>query len=109
MSPRTRFVKVRLSPDEYHNVLQRADMDGVTMCEHIRQLVLAEHDRLDLLAELAVIRSQLVRPQARTLDDRLLREAVLLLRELAAARDAQILTRVRVQLAQGLEGVRDDQ
>jgi len=102
MSARNRFVKVRLSPDEYRDVLRRADTDGLTMCEHIRQQLLGAHDQLDLQAELAALRAQLgaIQTSRASSGDPLVLEAVLLLRELAAARDAQMLTRVRAQLSQ---------
>lgn len=41
MSARNKFVKVSLSVAEYDDVLARADAHGLTMCEHIRQQLLA--------------------------------------------------------------------
>lgn len=95
-SPKNRFVKVRLSGDEYNEVAVRADRDGLTMCEHIRQQLLAVHEQLDVCAELAALRAQLATPAAAPETEA--REALLLLRELAAARDLGILARVRAQL-----------
>lgn len=95
-APKNRFVKVRLSGDEYNEVAVRADRDGLTMCEHIRQQLLAVHEQLDVCAELAALRAQLATPAAAPETEA--REALLLLRELAAARDLGILARVRAQL-----------
>lgn len=102
MSARNKFVKVRLSPDEYADVRRRADAEGATLCEHIRQQLLEGHEQLDVLDELRALRGQMAsRPAVPAGSDLLAMEAVLLLRELAAARDAQILGRVRAQLAAG--------
>ena len=104
MSERSKFIKVRLSESEYKTLRQRADAQGVTMSEHVRATVTAVHQSLDVAAELAALRSQvrrapsaLVTPVSSAGTDQ--REMLLLLRELAAARDAQILARVRAQLA----------
>lgn len=106
MSERSRFIKVRVSENEYKTLRQRADAQGVTMSEHVRGTVTAVHESLDVAAELAALR-QLVRqaPGSSTATPGNgasveQREMLLLLRELAAARDAQILARVRAQLTQ---------
>lgn len=104
MSERSRFIKVRVSENEYKALRQRADAQGVTMSEHVRSTVAVVHQSLDVVAELAALRSQVRQTQApaatqadgASTDQR---EMLLLLRELAAARDAQILARVRAQLA----------
>lgn len=71
------------------------------MSEHVRAVVNAVHTSLDVAAELAELRQQVAQaPSAAAKgvgSDQ--REMLLLLRELAAARDAQILARVRAQLA----------
>lgn len=106
MSERSRFIKVRVSESEHKTLRQRADAQGVTISEHVRATVTAVHQSLDVAAELAALRSQVRQapapaPAATQGDgagtDQ--REMLLLLRELAAARDAQILARVRAQLA----------
>lgn len=101
MSERSRFIKVRVSDGEYRTLRQRADAQGVTMSEHVRATVTAVHESLDVVAELAALRQQMRQapsaPATSTGTDQ--REMLLLLRELAAARDAQILGRVRAQLA----------
>ena len=106
MSERNRFIKVRVSESEYGELRKRADEQGVTMSEHVRDTVTAVHRATDVAAELSGLREQ-VRHLAEAGRGRAepgatdLREMLLLLRELAAARDAQILTRVRAQLATG--------
>jgi hypothetical protein len=101
MSARSKFVKVRLSPDEYADVLKRADVAGTTMCEHIRQQLLEVHAQLDVRDALVALRDQVAATPTPAGSDPLALETVLLLRELAAARDAQILARVRAQLNSG--------
>ncbi|UJW83052.1 plasmid mobilization protein [Hydrogenophaga sp. SL48] len=104
MSERSRFIKVRVSENEHKTLRQRADAQGVTISEHVRATVTAVHQSLDVAAELAALRSQVGQTPAPApmqgdgagADQR---EMLLLLRELAAARDAQILARVRAQLA----------
>lgn len=101
MSERSRFIKIRVSDGEYKSLRQRADAEGVTMSQHVRATVTAVHESLDVAAELAALRQQVRQapsaPANRDGADQ--REMLLLLRELAAARDAQILARVRAQLA----------
>lgn len=104
MSERSRFIKIRVNEGEYKTLRQRADAQGVTMSEHVRSTVTAVHQSLDVAAELAALRNQVrqvpsaaAAPGNGTDTDQ--REMLLLMRELAAARDAQILARVRAQLA----------
>jgi len=80
-------------------IAHQADIASQPMSEYVREQVLAVHEALDLKAELATLRGLLGTPVQST-GDTLALEAVLLLRELAAARDAQILSRVRAQLVQ---------
>lgn len=96
---RSKFIKVRVAHDEYASIARHADGASQNMSEYVRERVLAVHRTLDVHAELAALRG-LVSAPVRSTDDGLALEAVLLLRELAAARDAQILARVRAQLAQ---------
>jgi len=104
MSERSRFIKVRVTDAEYRELRKRADEHGVTMSEHVRSTVTAVHQATDVVAELSELRQQL-RQLAETGRGRAdhgdagQREVLLLLRELAAARDAQIFARVRAQLA----------
>lgn len=104
MSGRSRFIKVRVSDGEYETLRRRADAQGVTMSEYVRATVTAVHESLDVATELAALRQQVQRapgapatPATGASTEQ--REMLLLLRELAAARDAQILARVRAQLA----------
>lgn len=101
MSERSRFIKIRVSDGEYKSLRQRADVEGVTMSQHVRATVTAVHESLDVAAELAALRQQMRQAPSAPANgagtDQ--REMLLLLRELAAARDAQILARVRAQLA----------
>jgi hypothetical protein len=100
MSPRSKFIKVRVAPTEYAAIARRADDAGQAMSEYVRAEVLAVHEQLALREELAALRGLMTTPPAPAANDPLALEAVLLLRELAAARDAQILARVRAQMTQ---------
>lgn len=101
MSERSKFIKVRVSDGEYKALRQRADAEGVTMSQHVRATVTAVHESLDVAAELAALRQQVRQTPSAPANGAGTeqREMLLLLRELAAARDAQILARVRAQLA----------
>ena len=101
MSQRNKFIKVRVSEGEYKTLRQRADAQGVTMSEHVRATVAAVHESLNVAAELAALRQQVRHAPSAPADGASIeqREMLLLLRELAAARDAQMLVRVRAQLA----------
>lgn len=100
-STRNRFVKVRLSPAEYSDLATRADAQGTTLCEHIRQQLLVVHETLDVQSEIRALRDQIGRDVPSESDNPLTLEAVLILRELAASRDTQILARVRAQMSAG--------
>jgi len=101
MSERSKFIKVRVSESEYQALRQRADAQGVTMSEHVRATVTAVHQSQDVAAELTALRQHMSRTPSALANGAGTeqREMLLLLRELAAARDAQILARVRAQLA----------
>lgn len=104
MSERNRFIKIRVSDSEYRELRTRADEQGVTMSEHVRNTVTAVHQATDVATELSALRQQVqhlagVGRERAEPGDGEQREMLLLMRELAAARDAQILTRVRAQLA----------
>lgn len=110
MSERSRFIKVRVSDAEYRGLRQRADAQGITMSEHVRVTVTAVHKASDVAAELSELRQHLGKvptPSSALVSAGSLeqREMLLLLRELAAARDAQILNRVRAQLAVRAGGI----
>jgi hypothetical protein len=101
---RSRFIKVRVSLDEHQELQRRADSHGQTLSEYVRHSVTAVHERLDVVAALEELRKQLSgsvvqAPSAATEPQIGSVESLLILRELAAARDSQILARVRARLA----------
>jgi hypothetical protein len=111
VSKRSHFIKVRVNDVEYHALRKRADAQGMTMSEHVRTTVTSVHRAQDVAAELAALKelvrqAALAAPAKNVAQDLALRETVLLLRELAAVRDAQILARVRTQLGVQLDGSR---
>lgn len=105
MTGRSRFIKVRLADVEYQDLRRRADARGVTMSEHVREVVATVHESLDVARSLDELREAIAQvssaraPQRTPEDDSHRLEVVLLLRELAAARDAQILSRVHAKVA----------
>jgi len=104
MNNKSRFIKVRFSPDEYNEITRKADQLGLNRCDYIRERIFAVHRDLNLQVELEALRTLAV--------DRLegmakvqqepLTEAVLMLRELLASRDPQAIARVKAQLRQQL-------
>ncbi len=95
---RNRFIKVRLAVDEYRDVARRADSAGSNVSEYVRSQLAAVHETLDLRVQLNQLHG-LIQTLSRPADGALSFEAVLILRELASGRDAQLMTRVRAQLA----------
>lgn len=110
MNVRSQFIKVRVNRDEHRDIQKRADGLSLTLSEYVRDTVATVHERLDVVAALEALRSRCeantttaLAASSTVTDDAqqaLALEGVLLLRELAAARDAQILFRVRAQLKQ---------
>ncbi len=111
MTERNKFIKVRVSEREHADLRRRADARGVTVSEHVREVVAAVHESLDVNRAIAEMRAAIDRLVADTSvkrqsgDEGRELEVLLLLRELAAARDAQILNRVRAQVAARTHGV----
>jgi len=95
---RSRFIKVRMAPDEYRDVARRADDAGLTMSEYVRSQLSTVHETLGLQIQLTQLHG-LLQASSKPTDGLLTLEAVLILRELASGRDAQLMTRVRAQLA----------
>jgi hypothetical protein len=96
MSRRSRFTKVRLSPEEHAAVAISADQEGMTMCEYIRQQLLAAKQQLDVRDELAQLKTLLAirdmsPDQATAATELYSAETLLLLRELVAGRDAHVM------------------
>lgn len=112
MTERSRFIKVRLRDDEYQDLRRRADEHGITMSEHVRAVVATVHESQDVARSLAEMKEALSRlslasaPERPPASDSQGLELLLIVRELAAARDAQILTRVRAQVAARAPGSR---
>jgi hypothetical protein len=110
MNVRSQFIKVRVTREEHRDIQKRADALGQTLSEYVRDTVTAVHERLDVVTALEALCSRCeaiatTTPATSSTDtddkqEALALESVLLLRELAAARDAQILSRVRAQLRQ---------
>jgi hypothetical protein len=100
-----RFIRSRLPDDEYRLVKIAADRLGLTLSEHIRCVLVRDRQALSQEQFLAKIDSKLsaLSPSLATGNgavgiDRLLFEVLLLVREIAAERNAQILGRVAAQV-----------
>ena len=102
MNNKSKFIKVRVSPLEYAAIVKRADVEGLNQSAYVRQQLLQVHEQLDVIEALQAIRDQMRRKEKQPTDPQLelATEAVLLLRELIASRDPQILTKVRAQINQ---------
>ena len=84
--------------DEHRDVARRADDAGLTISEYGRSQLSMVQETLDLRVQLAQLHG-LLQASPKPSDGVLALEAVLILRELASGRDAQLMTRVRAQLA----------
>lgn len=103
MSTKSRFAKIRFSPDEYKTIACKADEAGITMSEYVRSALTTVHHALDVRAELAALRG-LFAIQSKTVGagvfdaEPMTVEVLLLVRELAAVRDAQLVARVHQRM-----------
>lgn len=105
-----RHLKARLSEVEYQTLVKRADAEGMTISEYARAVLARDRVSTDVQTVLADMRTQLATAAqasaagatttfaASRSPDPLLVEAVWLLRELAAERNAQMLARVTSKL-----------
>jgi hypothetical protein len=95
-----RYLKARLAEDEYRELVKRADAMGLTVSEYVRLVLARDQQAVGIEAVLSRIESKLtatvVPPTTVAADtlEPLLAENLLLVRELAAERNAQVLTRV---------------
>ena len=99
---KTAILKARLSREEYEALRERADAAGLTLSEQVRAILARDRQAVGVEAALAQVRAMLPVPGASLAcaerPDPLLAEAVWLLRELAAERNAQVLTRITSKL-----------
>jgi hypothetical protein len=97
------FLRVRLDADSYARIRADADAAGMTIAEHVRCVVdrdrdLRRREMLVLAVEDRLIASPLA-SDGRAIDiEPIVTETLMLLRELVAERNAQILSRVSQQL-----------
>lgn len=100
-----RHLRARLPEAEYLDLKVAADRAGLTLSEHVRNVLLRDRQALGQEQFLMRIEAKIVAPNAangsadRSLKlEKLLIEVLLLTRELAADRNAQILARVAQKL-----------
>ena len=96
-----KYLKVRLPAAEYQQLAQEADLAGMTVSSYVRRSLQQQRQTLlleDVLAKLDARLSTPAAPSAPPANNRQLDEILLLARELAADRNAQILARVAAKL-----------
>lgn len=104
MITKSRYLQARLPNPEYTKLQFQADAAGLSISEHTRRLLARESDAVSTEEALRRIEDALARlsapaaPTATDSDRLLLVEILLLVRELAADRNAQILFRVNQKL-----------
>jgi hypothetical protein len=97
---KSRFVKTRLSVPEYVALCARADEKGVTVSEYLRELVTGQRETLDLQGGLTRIESRLeAAPVADSRQEAMAAESLLLLRELVAGVNTQVLSQVAQRMS----------
>ena len=102
---KNRHLRARLPDDEYLLLKEAADKEGLTISEHVRNVFLRDRQALSqeqfmtkIDAKLTAIPLASVPVPTDTEIEPLLVEALLLVRELVAERNAQVLGRVAHQL-----------
>jgi len=102
---KNRHLRARLPEDEYNALKIAADVAGLTISEHVRNVILRDQQAFNqkqLLAEIDGKFAALSIPPASTSTDTgiepLFAELLFLTRELAAERNAQLLGRVAHQV-----------
>ncbi len=98
-----KYLKVAVASDTYATLTRAADQRGLTIASFVRAEL--EHGRAPLAIEVLGSRLDRIesllasnRPQDTSTHERVLTEVLLLVRELACERNAQVLARVRQQL-----------
>jgi hypothetical protein len=101
------ILKVRVGPDLNNRLRQGADVQGLTLSDHVRVLLERDAEMLSQAELIAKLDAKLTSvtpstgPQNPATDlEPLLVEVLLLVRELACDRNAQILARVSAQVKQ---------
>jgi hypothetical protein len=99
---KSRFIKLRFSNAEYSYITRMADELGMHRSDYIRERLVAVHKQLDVAHQLEELRAMLgdQSESKRESINRLVMEAVLMLREWLASRDPQAISRVKAQLQQ---------
>ena len=96
-----KVLTIRIPVSVYSSLCNQAGESGVTVSAHARRLIEKEHDAesiLDLRDEL-ISKIEGLMPSTKQANDKLeVFEMLLLLRELAADRNPQILQRVRMKV-----------
>lgn len=104
-------LRARLPRDEYLKLKANADAVGLTLSEYVRNVLMRDRQALEqeqflaqVDARLAALSAAPAAPSGSANQERLLVEVLLLVRELAADRNAQILARVAHQVNQRYAG-----
>jgi hypothetical protein len=102
---KTRHLRARLPDEEYRAIQVSADSAGLTLSEHVRNLILRDRQALSqeqLLVKIDAKLAAICQPfsgQKVSADlEPLIVESLLMIRELVAERNAQVLGRVAHQM-----------
>ena len=98
---RRRYLKVALDSNFYGELYRQADARGITLSDLVREYLSSPSQSISVEKILARVEEKLMSPVVAVPVEvqRLLLEILLLVRELAAERNVQILSRVAQQVA----------
>jgi len=96
---RNKYVKTRVSLEEFQKALVNADSMGLTLSEFVRLCMSREAERVSIEAAIDEVKGMFEKNPSHN-QDPLLVEVALILRELVSENNAQILSRVSRQLDQ---------
>lgn len=96
---RRKFLKVALTPDEYAKLSILADQQGLTLSAYVRKQLADKRQAIEAEAALARIEAKLMpASESATQLEPLLVESLLLVRELVAERNPQVISRISQRL-----------
>lgn len=99
MMKRRKFLKVAVTPDEYSELSILADQQGLTLSAYVRKQLADKRQTIEAEKALARIEAKLQPAKgAPTELEPLLVESLLLIRELVAERNPQVLPRIANRL-----------
>lgn len=96
---RRKTLKVAVTPDEYKKLIIAADVDGLTLSSYVRNQLASKQQAIEAETALARIEAKLMPArESSTQLEPLLVETLLLVRELVAERNPQVISRISQRL-----------